>query len=119
MTPDSTKLAVDRTRLAHDRTLMAWVRTATSLISFGFAIDKFGREIRFREHPAVLGARNFALAMIIIGLISLVLSVFQHRHDVKELEQNFGKQPFPIALIMAVLVGGLWILGLLTILTSS
>src|SRR5215469_3617054 len=72
---DSTQLAVDRTRMAHDRTLMAWVRTATSLISFGFAIDKFF-EGRPREH-AILGARNFSLVMISIGLATLILAAIQ------------------------------------------
>ena len=36
----ATRLAVDRTRLAYERTLMAWVRTATTLITFGFTLQK-------------------------------------------------------------------------------
>jgi len=112
---DSTQLAVDRTRMAHDRTLMAWVRTATSLISFGFAIDKFF-EGRPREH-AILGARNFSLVMISIGLATLILAAIQHRRDLKRLRQDFGRQPFPLALILAMMIALLGVLGLLAILT--
>jgi putative membrane protein len=115
MALDSTQLAVDRTRMAHDRTLMAWVRTATSLISFGFAIDKFFEGGPRAEH-AILGARNFSLVMISIGLATLVLATLQHHKDLKELERDAGKQPFSVALILAVLIAALGILGLLSIL---
>ena len=113
MALDSTQLAADRTRMAHDRTLMAWVRTATSLISFGFAIDKFfeGRE----RHHAILGARNFALAMISIGLVALILATIQHHRELKTLQQAAGKQAFSVALVLAALIGVLGILGLLSI----
>lgn len=118
--PDSTQLAVNRTRLAYERTLMAWVRTATSLISFGFAIDKFfeGLQGAVRQH-ALLGARNFSLLMICIGLAALVLASFQHRRSLRVLEQSFGKQPFSVALIVAALIAGLGILGLLAVLTRG
>ncbi len=113
MALDSTQLAVDRTRLAHDRTLMAWVRTAASLISFGFAIDKFfeGRPTR----PTAFGARHFAIVMMVIGLVALVMATIQHRRDLRELQREFGKQPFPIALVLAGLIAVLGILGLIAV----
>ena len=115
MAVDSTQLAVDRTRMAHDRTLMAWVRTATSLISFGFAIDKFF-EGRAQPAHALLGARNFSLVMISIGLATLVLATIQHHLDLKKLERSAGRQPFSVALILAVLIAVLGILGFLSVL---
>jgi putative membrane protein len=113
MALDSTQLAADRTRLAHERTLMAWVRTATSLISFGFAIDKFAEE-RARPPHELFGAHHFAQAMMWVGLISLVLATIQHVRERKVLEETFGKQRPSVALIPALLVGGLGILALLS-----
>src|SRR5262245_5143706 len=117
---DATRLAVERTRLAHERTLMAWVRTSTSLISFGFTIYKFfqylhqgGAEDR---PPQILGARHFALLMIIIGLVALVVATFQHRQSVKVMRAEYHDVPFSLAAIMALLIGLLGILGLLSVL---
>jgi putative membrane protein len=97
---------------------MAWVRTAASLISFGFAIDKFFA-LRPPARYAMFGAHHFALAMICIGLAALVLAVFQHRRSLSQLEHNFGKQPFSIALVLAGLIAALGILGLLAVLTQE
>ena len=75
---DSTRLAVDRTRLAYERTLMAWVRTSVSLISFGFTAYKFLQYVRESSkgsHPErIFGARDFALLMIVMGLLSMVVA---------------------------------------------
>ena len=78
--PLTTLLALDRTRIAYERTLMAWVRTGTSLITFGFAVHKFFQfEVAGATPRAVLikttilGPREFGLALIGIGLLSLRL----------------------------------------------
>jgi len=55
---------------------MSWIRTATSLITFGFSIYKFFQI----EAPAsaqqnrLIGPREFALALVCIGLVSLLLA---------------------------------------------
>lgn len=116
---DAMQLAVDRTRLAYERTLMAWVRTAASLISFGFAIEKFSERFPNPEPRPLFNAHQFSLAMIWIGIVSLVLAIWQHKRSRRELERDFGKQPFSPALLMAVLVACLGVLGLLAILTRS
>ena len=69
---------------------MAWVRTATSLISFGFTIDKmFGllRQQQSGPSPSAIGARTFALMLIAIGLSALMLAAVQHRRDLKALRE--------------------------------
>jgi putative membrane protein len=116
--PTSTDLAVERTRMAHERTLMAWVRTATSLISFGFTIYKFFEYLRQSapvpppEH--FLGSRQFAMLMIIIGLVTLTLATIQHRRDMKVLRAHFPELPYSLAAVLAVLVALLGIAGLLS-----
>jgi putative membrane protein len=116
---DRTRLALDRTRLAHERTLMVWVRTAASLISFGFTIDKtFGllRQQQSGAAPSAIGARTFALMLIGIGLAALLLAAAQHRKDLKALRDEYGPVPYSLAAVVAVLVGGLGVLGFASVL---
>jgi putative membrane protein len=118
--PDATKLAVDRTRLAHDRTLMAWVRTATSLISFGFTLYKFFEYLRESPqsagHGGSIGPRGFALVMILIGLTALVAATVEHRRSMQALRAEYGVVvPYSLATVMAGLIAGLGILGLLAV----
>ena len=118
MIDTSTRLAVDRTRLAYERTLMAWVRTATALISFGFTIYKFFQfemdKQPLREHPA-LGPREFALIMIGIGLVSLLLSTFEHRGHLTALRAEFGAVPYSTATVVASLVAGMGLFALIVV----
>src|SRR5262252_343809 len=108
--PDATQLALERTRLAHDRTLMAWVRTATSLISFGFTIYKFFEFLR--EESAgnmphadhLIGSRQFALVMILVGLGTLGLATLQHRRHMQMLRAQGTLIPSSLAMMLALLV---------------
>ena len=113
----STRLSLERTLLSHERTLMAWVRTATSLITFGFSIHKFfqlelGASVRPRI-PQVIGPREFAVIMIVIGLFALVLATIQNW----QYRQQLRIQHLKIPLSLSSLVGGLIsFLGLLALL---
>jgi putative membrane protein len=74
-----TSLALSRTLMASDRTLMATLRTSLSLISFGFTIDQAFHQL---HKSGVLRsdapARNFGLALIVLGLSMLLMGVFGH-----------------------------------------
>jgi putative membrane protein len=93
---------------------MAWVRTATSLISFGFTIYKFFQYLRDKgEVPdgRIFGPRQFAMALIAVGLVSLALATIQHRRDMKVMRKHYKEVPYS----MATIVGGLVaVLGLIT-----
>ena len=112
---DATQLAIERTRLAHERTLMAWIRTATSLISFGFTIYKFFQFVREEnktQHPEhILGPHNFALIMILAGLVALALATVQHWQSMKTLRAQSPHAPYSVALMLAILVAGLGLFG--------
>ncbi len=85
----ATTLAFERTRIAYERTMMAWIRTATSLITFGFSVYKFF-EIEMKTAPPIamlLGPRGFGLALIGIGLLSLVLGTVEHARDLRALRR--------------------------------
>jgi putative membrane protein len=114
----STQLALERTRLAHERTLMAWVRTATSLISFGFTIHKFFQYLREQNPNAphhIFGPRDYAVAMIALGIGSLVLATIQHRRDMQRLRAEYGSLPLSTAAVVAIVVSGLGIVALVLV----
>ena len=117
--PDATVLAIERTRLAYERTLMAWVRTATSLISFGFTIYKFFEYMRdesvARPARGWFGSREFALAMILLGLASLALATVQQRHNLRRLRARYHEVPYSMATVLAFLVAFFGVLVLLAV----
>jgi putative membrane protein len=117
--PDSSRLAVDRTRLALERTTMAWVRTATSLITFGFSVYKFFQIETHRGDAAgrLIGPREFAVAMITIGIISLVLATLQQWHSMRTMRVHYQGMPVPrsLAIVIAALMSILGILALVTV----
>jgi putative membrane protein len=114
----TTRLAVERTRLAYDRTLMAWVRTAISLISFGFTVYKFFQiEQGDAASGRLVGPREFALAMISVGLVALLLATVEHRTNVRALKTLYADIPrSKVAQVVAAIVGLLGIVALLAVL---
>jgi putative membrane protein len=108
--PDvATVLAVERTRVAYDRTMMAWIRTATSLLTFGFGIYKFfqlgaGHDVAVTHR---VGPREFGLAMVTIGLISLFLAAFENRANIRGLQplshMTYHSKPNVLALLIGML----------------
>jgi putative membrane protein len=115
----STSLAADRNALALDRTLLAWIRTATALITFGFTIYKFFQLEISRAEPRperLIGPRQFALLMIIIGLVSLALATVENRRDLMALHAQYPGRHRRLARVLAGLVSLLGILALLAVL---
>lgn len=115
----STKLAYDRTRLAYERTLMAWVRTGMSLITFGFTIYKFFEEFHRAGQAArtggPIGAREFGIIMISIGLVAVLLATIQHVIAMHKLRAQDPEVPYSLAAVVALLVCGLGIIALMAI----
>jgi inner membrane protein YidH len=113
----STMLAFERTRVAYERTMMAWVRTGTSLITFGFSVYKFF-EFEMKKGlpfaPMLLGPRGFGLALIGIGLLSLLFGTVAHQRDLRALRQQCpGIRGRSNASLVALVVGGLGLLAML------
>jgi len=109
-----TGLAFQRTRLSADRTLMAVIRTSMSLISFGFTIYKLLEKLKgtalLAERPH--SARNFSLAMILLGVGALLLGIVYHLLFMRELRSTRneltlagmlrGKSRFPVSMTLIV-----------------
>ena len=89
------KLALDRPIFAYDRTIMAWVGTATSLITFGFAIFKFFLLELTGRPPIqhVVGPREFAIMLIVIGVLSLFAATLHHAMYIRKLKLQYAGLP--------------------------
>jgi putative membrane protein len=123
-----TGLSFQRTRMSADRTLMSVIRTSLALIGFGFTIYQFFRFLRetagMAQMVPVYAARNFGLALILLGVGMLVMGIVYHirfmtelraeRHMMVEQRLVHGELSYPISmtLITAVL---LLLLGLAAI----
>jgi len=116
------QLALDRTRFALERTTLSWVRTANSLIIFGFGVYKTFQLETFRAQRGdrLLGARGFAIAMIVIGLIALLLAAVSHvramralRVEYRLLDYRQGESVRSLAGIVSSLLALLGIGGLI------
>lgn len=90
---------MDNLRLAYERTTLAWTRTALSFIGFGFTIDKF-----LENH----GGRRVGLTMIAIGLLSMLLFVF----EVRRFHKAHPEMPRSLSGFVAAMVGVLGIVAL-------
>ena len=110
----STKLAFERTWVAYERTMLAWVRTATSLITFGFSVYKFFQIVRAGGERSnyLIGARQFGLLLVSIGLASLALATLEYRQNIRMLGAQYEGRPRSLAVIVAALISILGIAAL-------
>jgi putative membrane protein len=110
----STKLAFDRTWVAYERTMLAWVRTATSLITFGFSVYKFFQIVRAEggRGNQLIGARQFGLLLVSIGLASLALATLEYRQNIRRLGSQYEGRPRSLAVIVAGLISVLGVAAL-------
>ena len=121
-----TGMSFQRTRMSADRTLMSVMRTAISLIGFGFTIFQvFGRLRDLNILAKTSHApRNFAIALVAIGIVMLGLGIVYHiqymvalRNQRREMVQQkliHGESPYPVSLTLLVATMVL-MLGLLAI----
>jgi putative membrane protein len=74
-----TGMSFQRTRMSADRTLMSVIRTSLSLISFGFTIFQVFEKLRDQDVVTHAGAaRNFGVALVLLGIIMLVVGIIYH-----------------------------------------
>jgi putative membrane protein len=117
----NTRLAYERTRVAYERTMMAWVRTGTSLITFGFSVYKFFQlEVPSKGMSApLIGSREFALGLILIGLMSLLLGTIEHQRDLRAMRAQYPGMPSSMSVVVAILIAALGLIALLAVILRA
>jgi len=112
---DSTRLAFERTRNSYENTMMSWIRTATSLITFGFSIYKFFQieAPSERQQNYLIGPRGFALALVSIGLFSLLLATLENRQKIQTFGAQYAGKQRSLSVLVAALISILGVLALL------
>jgi putative membrane protein len=75
-----------RTRLSIERTFMSWTRTAVSLIGFGFTIYQFLAKLE-RANVKPDAPRNFGLAFIATGILTMAIGAWQRQVEIRHLNQ--------------------------------
>jgi putative membrane protein len=109
----NTELSLQRSFLATERTLMAWIRTSISMIGFGFTLAKLFQSLASSNvlvrGPAgkVWTAEGVGLLLISVGTFALVIAVFDHYHEIKQLKAaGFGGRfslTMAVASVLAIL----------------
>jgi putative membrane protein len=111
---EGTRLSLKRTQLSAERTLMSWIRTAFSMISFGFTIGKFLDYLANQPDAHLpLGEHNvLPKLLVLIGLASLCIGIWEHRHLMLQLGDVEGRKHRVSAIgIVATLVALLGVLA--------
>ena len=118
---DSNTMAFETMRASYERIMMSWISTATSLITFGFSIYKFFQ----LEAPStakqgrLIGPREFAFALVSIGLFSLLLATVEHRQSFRALTARYGVRRRSLAGVVAALISALGVFALLAMIFSQ
>jgi putative membrane protein len=109
-----TGMSFQRTRMSADRTLMSVIRTALSLISFGFTIYQLFAKLLHKEGEGVAPARNFGLALVVLGVTMLVFGIIYHLRFMAGLRTTrntleaggliHGQSHFPVSLTLIVAI---------------
>jgi putative membrane protein len=123
--PDqNTQLALQRSFLATERTLMAWIRTSISMIGFGFTVAKLFQSLSetgvLLRGPAgnVWTAEGAGMLLISLGTFALVVAVFDHRRELKQLQQCGLRRRFSLTMTVASVLAILGVMALLSVVAS-
>ncbi len=113
---ESTRLAFERTRNSFENTMMSWIRTSTSLITFGFSIYKFFQieAPSEKQQNYLIGPREFALALVGIGLFSLLFATNENRQNIRSLGAQLAGKRRSLSVLVAGLISILGVIALLS-----
>jgi putative membrane protein len=113
---DLNTFALVRTAFSAERSLMAALRTSVSLFTFGFSITKFFDYLKQQQAVATFseGPRYLGLALIGVGILSLVSAVVEHVWRLRKMKElglpTISWFSLPIGTTFALLAIGITIL---------
>ena len=110
-----------REHQANERTFLAWLRTSIALISFGFAIARFGLFLRqlevaitHQETPKnpFLNSENLGISLVVFGIAAIVLAAWRYNQVFWQIERGDYR---PNRIAVWIMTGVVITLGLLSI----
>ena len=127
--PNRLQRSTDRQRehQANERTFLAWLRTSIALISFGFAIARFGLFLRqfepipantnpttnsYNIAPAVLDSQNLGIGLVVFGIIAIVIAAWRYNQVFWQIERGAYQ---PSRLAVWVITSIIALLGILSL----
>lgn len=121
----NTQLALQRSFLATERTLMAWIRTSISMIGFGFTLAELFRSLARSDvlirGPAgrVWTAEGVGMVLISLGTFALLVAVFDHRREMKQLHSAGLPERFSLTMAVASVLAILGVMALVSVLVYT
>jgi putative membrane protein len=121
----NTQLALRRSFLAAERTLMAWIRTSISMIGFGFTLAKLFQSLAdsnvLIRGPAgnVWTAEGVGMVLVSLGTFALVVAVFDHHRQLKQLRAAGLEARFSLTMAVASVLAILGLMALLSVLVYT
>ena len=116
MSDDAKHYAIDdervRDHLANERTYLAWLRTGASTIGLGVVIAKLKYFLgpNYPETSGIVKAANLGLIFALIGVVTIVLSVFYFLQTRKQIRNRAYRSSVKIAVSIAALTTAIGIL---------
>lgn len=104
---------------ANERTYLAWLRTSIALISFGFAIARFGifvKQLQLSLAPQesriypIASSENLGMALVVFGIFMIVAALWSYNRSYQQIEQgNYQPNRLMIWLttIVVIILGSL------------
>jgi putative membrane protein len=119
----SQKPKIDRQRehQANERTFLAWLRTSIALITFGFAIARFGLFLRqfkasYTQNNSsqhfFLNSENLGVSFIVFGIVTIALAAWRYSQVFMQIERGDYR---PNRMMVWVMTASVIILGILSL----
>ncbi|MGL5835838.1 MAG: YidH family protein [Waterburya sp.] len=115
------KIDRQREHQANERTFLAWLRTSIALISFGFAIARFGlflqqldlafTQQKSQEH-SIFNSQSLGIALVIFGILTITLAAWRYNRVFWQIERGNYQ---PNRILVWIMTGVVVSLGFLSI----
>jgi len=104
---------------------MAWIRTSISLIGFGFTLAKLFQSLS-DAHVLIRGpagvvwtAEGVGMLLISLGTFALVVAVFDHHRELKQLRAVGLEARFSLTMAVASVLAILGVMALVSLLVYT
>lgn len=115
------KIDRQREHQANERTFLAWLRTSIALISFGFAIARFGLFLQQLDLAltkqkssgySIFNSQSLGIALVIFGIVTITLAAWRYNRVFWQIERGNYR---PNRILVWIMTGVVVSLGFLSI----